>query len=79
MSTAEYTPNKPEATDFQIRRRRAAKLTQFFGVDYNQIINEIVDSIESGVEDESKRGTLQPEEAEVSYICSLYYPSSDLV
>jgi hypothetical protein len=56
---------KPEATDFQLRRRRAAKLTQFFGVDYNQIIHDVLESIEKGVEEERKKGTLQPEEVEV--------------
>jgi hypothetical protein len=56
---------KPEPTDFQLRRRRAAKLTQFFGVDYKQIIHDVLESIEKGVEEERKRGTLQPEEVEV--------------
>jgi len=66
VSTADYslpTP-KPEPTDFQLRRRRAAKLTQFFGVDYKQIIHDILESIEKGVEEDRKKGTLQPEEAE---------------
>jgi hypothetical protein len=56
---------KPEPTDFQLRRRRAAKLTQFFGVDYKQIIQDVLESIEKGVEEERKRGNLQPEEVEV--------------
>lgn len=69
----EYPPTpKPEITDFQVRRRRAAKLTHFFGVDYKQIVNEVLDSIEKGVEEERKRGTLQPEEVEVSvFVVSL--------
>ena len=69
VSTADYsvpTP-KPESTDFQLRRRRAAKLTQFFGVDYTQIMTDILESIEKGVEEERKRGTLQPEEVEVRF------------
>jgi len=61
-------PNRPEASDFQIRRRRAAKLTSFFGVDYRELIHDILESIEKGVEEERKRGTLRPEEVDVSFI-----------
>ncbi|EGO05256.1 hypothetical protein SERLA73DRAFT_129106 [Serpula lacrymans var. lacrymans S7.3] len=56
---------KPEASDFQMRRRRAAKLTHFFGVDYHELIHDVLESIEKGVDEERKRGTLQPEEVEV--------------
>ncbi|KAG6874410.1 hypothetical protein C0995_015146 [Termitomyces sp. Mi166 len=55
---------RPEMTDFQARRRRAAKLTQFFGVDYRELITDVMESIESGLEHERKRGTLNPEEVE---------------
>ncbi|KAF5385241.1 hypothetical protein D9615_001135 [Tricholomella constricta] len=55
---------RPEVTDFQARRRRAAKLTQFFGVDYRELITDVLESIESGLEHERKRGTLNPEEVE---------------
>ncbi|KAJ2923857.1 hypothetical protein H1R20_g13237, partial [Candolleomyces eurysporus] len=55
---APATP-KPELTDFQMRRRRAAKLTQFFGVQYRELINDVLDSLEHGLEHEQKRGTLQ--------------------
>jgi hypothetical protein len=58
---------KPGATDFQLRRRRAAKLTHFFGVDYRQIMTDILESIEKGVEEERRRGTLQAEEVEVRF------------
>lgn len=51
-------------TDFQTRRRRAAKLTQFFGVDYRELITDVLNSIESGLEHE--QGYLQEEEMEVS-------------
>ena len=67
-STADFMGNKstkPEANDFQVRRRRAAKLAQFFGVDYKAVMQEVLDSIERGVEDERQSGALQPEEAEV--------------
>lgn len=59
------TSPKPEVTEFQLRRRRAAKLTQFFGVDYRLLIHDVLDSIESGVQEERKRGTLNPDEFEV--------------
>lgn len=48
-----------------MRRRRAAKLTQFFGVDYRDLVNEVFESLEMGLEEERGRGTLQPEEAAV--------------
>ncbi|KAI9057049.1 hypothetical protein FKP32DRAFT_1598533 [Trametes sanguinea] len=53
------TPTEPS---FQQRRRRAAKLTHFFGVDYPQLMNEILDSIEKGLEEERGKGTLRPDE-----------------
>jgi len=72
---SEYAIGTPKAeiTTFQLRRRRAAKLTQFFGVDYRELINDVLDSIENGVQHEHQRGTLRAEEVEVSsfplYIC----------
>ena len=53
--------------DFQRRRRRAAKLTQFFGVNHRELITDVIDSLENGVEQEHRRGTLRPEELEVSH------------
>jgi hypothetical protein len=55
---------KPHITDFEIRRRRAAKLTNFFGVEYRDLIEDILESIEKGVEDERECGTLGPGEVE---------------
>ncbi|EPT03477.1 hypothetical protein FOMPIDRAFT_1028747 [Fomitopsis schrenkii] len=52
----------PEENAFQQRRRRAAKLTQFFGVNYRDLMNEILESIEKGLEEERGRGTMQPDE-----------------
>ena len=49
---------------FQTRRRRAAKLTNFFGVDYRMLVGDILESIEEDVEQESRRGALQPHEAQ---------------
>jgi predicted secreted protein len=60
------TTPKPDVTDFQLRRRRAAKLMQFFGADYRVLIQDVLESIEKGLEDERKRGTLAHDEAEVS-------------
>jgi len=52
-------------TSFQARRRQAAKLTHFFGVDYRVLIGDILESIEHYVEEESHRGSLRPEEIQV--------------
>ncbi|CAK5280709.1 unnamed protein product [Mycena citricolor] len=63
--TANESPaNSPTGEEFQTRRRRAAKLTQFFGVDYRELIDDVVESIEAGLEVERNRGTLKPAEAE---------------
>ncbi|KAF8807968.1 hypothetical protein BYT27DRAFT_7190062 [Phlegmacium glaucopus] len=58
------TPSEANFATFQMRRRRAAKLTQFFGVDYRELINDILQSIESGVEHDHENGTLRAEEVE---------------
>ncbi|EDR15868.1 uncharacterized protein LACBIDRAFT_291737 [Laccaria bicolor S238N-H82] len=58
------TSPKPEVTDFELRRRRAAKLTQFFGVDYRELIMDVLDSIENSLENERKGGTLRAEQLE---------------
>ncbi|KAF9556430.1 hypothetical protein CPC08DRAFT_95400 [Agrocybe pediades] len=63
LSTLLATP-KAEVTTFQVRRRRAAKLTQFFGVNYRELVSDVLESIEIGVEQEQKRGTLRAEEVE---------------
>ncbi|KAJ7268897.1 hypothetical protein C8J57DRAFT_1067050, partial [Mycena rebaudengoi] len=49
---------------FQARHRRAAKLTQFFGVDYRNLVEDVLESIEHGLDAERTRGTLGPDEAE---------------
>lgn len=70
---SEYIASAPETSDdagFQERRRKAAKLTQFFGVDYRELINDVLQSIEHGVKNEHKSGTLRAEEAEV---CVFYF------
>ncbi|KAF9245727.1 hypothetical protein BU15DRAFT_58701 [Melanogaster broomeanus] len=39
---------EPKISEFQLRRRRAAKLTHFFGVDYRELIQDVLESIEKG-------------------------------
>ena len=56
------TPTEPS---FQQRRRRAAKLTHFFGVDYRDLMGEILESIEKDLEEERGKGTLKPDEVQV--------------
>ncbi|KAI0035118.1 hypothetical protein K488DRAFT_23451, partial [Vararia minispora EC-137] len=55
---------EPEMQSFQLRRRRAAKLTSFFGVDYRDLIGEIIESIEEDVQEAGRRGGLKPDEAQ---------------
>lgn len=78
FSISSVVTAKPDLTDFQLRRRRAAKLIQFFGVDYRDLIKDVLESIEKGLEDEGKRGTLQPTEVEVFYFSSLHSPLHNL-
>jgi len=64
--------------DFQMRRKKAAKLTQFFGVNYRDLIRDVLDSIESGLEVERHKGTVSKEEAEVrtlSILAFVIYPN----
>ncbi|GJE86262.1 hypothetical protein PsYK624_023420 [Phanerochaete sordida] len=61
-SVASTVAAPPEESEFQVRRRRAAKLTQFFGVDYRNLVNEVFESLELGLEEERGKGTLHPEE-----------------
>ncbi|KAJ7651468.1 hypothetical protein DFH06DRAFT_1094466 [Mycena polygramma] len=65
-AAAGSTASTPDAdtSEFQQRRRRAAKLTQFFGVDYRDLIEDVLESIELGLDAERRRGTLNPAEAE---------------
>ncbi|KDQ63042.1 hypothetical protein JAAARDRAFT_29034 [Jaapia argillacea MUCL 33604] len=57
-------PPSPEMTEFQLRRRKAAKLTSFFGVDYRDVIGDLLESIEKGVEEESGKGNLNADEVQ---------------
>lgn len=68
---------EPQEAAFQTRRRRAAKLTQFFGVNYRDLMSEILDSIEKGLEEERGLGTLKPDEVQVrklsDYFCFIHF------
>lgn len=57
-------PPMPEATSFQQRRKRAAKLTHFFGVDYRELFDDVLDSIEYDMKLGQKDGKLRAEEVE---------------
>lgn len=70
-SISTITSPPVEENSFQARRRRAAKLTQFFGVDHRDIMGEVFDSLEKGLEDESGRGNLRPDEVQVRFITQL--------
>jgi hypothetical protein len=70
-SETSITSPKPDISDFQLRRRRAAKLTNFFGVDYRELVNDVFESIESGLEHERKRGALEADEVEVCVMFKL--------
>ena len=65
FSICTITTPSAEETTFQARRKRAAKLTKFFGVNYRDLMSEILDSLEKGLEEERGRGTLRPEELQV--------------
>ena len=60
------TEEREKAEAFQQRRRRAAKLTSFFGVEYRELFTEVLDSIEDEVKFDAKRGSLTAEEVRVS-------------
>jgi hypothetical protein len=52
---------------FELRRRKASKLIQFFGVDYTLLIHSVLESIEKGVQAESSAGHLDPTQTEVRH------------
>ncbi|KAI1794015.1 hypothetical protein LXA43DRAFT_884486 [Ganoderma leucocontextum] len=61
-TSALASPTPTIEASFQQRRRRAAKLTHFFGVDYPDLMTEILENIEKGLEEERGKGTLRPDE-----------------
>lgn len=67
------SPSSPEMVSFQARRKQAAKLTHFFGVDYRDLIGDILESIEHDVQEESHRGCLHPEEIQVCLCIFIFW------
>lgn len=66
---SQYTLGEPSEgnSPFEVRRRRAAKLTQFFGVQYRDLFGDVLDSIENSVREDEGKGTLNTAEAQVRY------------
>ena len=55
----------PEPMGFQARRKRAAKLTNFFGASYRDLFGEVLEKLEIGFLEEAKEGSLSREEIAV--------------
>ena len=55
----------PEPMGFQARRKRAAKLTHFFGASYRDLFGEVLEKLEIGFLEEAKEGGLSSEEVAV--------------
>lgn len=70
-SITSITSPLQEISTFEQKRRRAAKLTNFFGVSHRDIITDILESIESGVAEERGRGILNQAQVDVRLPCSL--------
>lgn len=73
---SEYSITNPpaEISTFEQKRRRAAKLTNFFGVSHRDIMSDILESIESGVAEERGRGNLNQAQADVCLAFVLPFP-----
>jgi hypothetical protein len=55
----------PEPMGFQARRKRAAKLTNFFGASYRDLFGEVLERLETGFLEEAKEGSMSREEIAV--------------
>jgi hypothetical protein len=63
----------PEPMAFQARRKRAAKLTHFFGATYRDLFGEVLDRIERGMLEEARHGEMSQDEMKVSFgMCGLW-------
>jgi hypothetical protein len=69
-SFTSITTPPPEISTFEQKRRRAAKLTNFFGVSHRDIMSDILESIETGVAEESGKGNLNQAQVDVRLPCS---------
>jgi len=54
----------PQPNEFQKRRKRAAKLSSFFGVEYRELFTEVLNTIESEVRNDRARGSLTAAEVQ---------------
>ena len=52
----------PEPMGFQARRKRAAKLTNFFGASYRDLFGEVLERLEIGFLEEAREGNMSSEE-----------------
>lgn len=66
-----------EITPFEVRRRRAAKLSHFFGVSYRDLFGEVLDSLEMSVREDEGKGQLNADEAKVYNKSLLLCPIAD--
>lgn len=67
-SSSLATPPSPGPVNpdgFAQRRKRAAKLSSFFGVDHKVLFTEVLDVLESEVVEDGMSGSLSPEELQV--------------
>lgn len=55
----------PEPMGFQARRKRAAKLTNFFGASYRDLFGEVLEKLEIGFLEEAREGNMSREEFDV--------------
>jgi len=71
------TPTEEIPDPFQTRRKRAEKLSHFFGESHKTLFGDVLESIESGVQDDRAKGRLTYEEVQVSLLnsnaCSVLY------
>ena len=70
LNSEDIPSARPDVNSFQQRRKKAAKLTQFFGVGYRELIDNVLESIENGMQVDQRDGMLRAEEVEVRV---LYY------
>ena len=64
-------PLSPEPMGFQARRKRAAKLTNFFGASYRDLFGEVLERLESGFLEEAREGCMTREEV---VVCPKFIP-----
>ena len=65
-TTSTFATLTPDPMAFQARRKRAAKLAQFFGASYRDLFGEVLVRIERGMLEEARAGQISEEEVRVS-------------